>query len=284
MLSFRKMVTAGLFAVSVFPLSAQEVQFPAASPSQTINQRVGLTDIEIEYSRPGVKDREIFGGLIKYGEVWRTGANAATKITFSTPVTFGGEKVQAGTYSLFTIPGKTEWTVILNENPEQWGSYQYDESKDVVRVSAEVYNMDFSVETFLIDIGHIRDESAFLTFVWDTVAVSVPIEVDVKSVLVPQIEEVMSSDSEKKPFFQAALFYHDHDLDLDKAQMWAEQMVAQRDAFWSRHLLAKVLAKQGEKDAALAQAEKSRAMAIEAGDSSYVKSNDDLIASLVSNP
>ena len=115
---------------------APKLEFPAASPACTIKQRVGLTDIEIAYSRPGVKDRVIFGGIVPYGAVWRTGANNATKITFSAPVKLNGTDIPAGTYALFTIPGADEWTIIINKGAAQWGAFQYDEKADVARFKA----------------------------------------------------------------------------------------------------------------------------------------------------
>src|SRR5215471_15818281 len=124
------LIAAGLaLAAGAFGQAQQNI-FPSASPSCTLKQRIGLTDIEIVYSRPGVKDRTIFGGIVPFGQVWRTGANQATKISFSTPVKFNGAEVPAGTYALFTIPGEQEWTVILNRTTNQWGSFRYDEKTD----------------------------------------------------------------------------------------------------------------------------------------------------------
>ena len=123
----------GLAFVSRSSAQTPGVEFPAASPACTLKQRVGLTDIQVEYSRPGVKDRTIFGGIVPYGQVWRTGANQATKLTFSTPVKLEGHEIPAGTYALFTIPGENEWTIIINKNASQWGAFQYNEKDDVVR-------------------------------------------------------------------------------------------------------------------------------------------------------
>ena len=153
---------SGLFA------QAPKVDFPAASPACTLKQRVGLTDFEIVYSRPGVKGRTIFGGIVPWDQVWRTGANQATKITFNTPVKFNGTEVPAGTYGLFTIPGETEWTIILNKNSAQWGAYQYDAKDDVLRFKVQPGTLsDTRIETFCIEFNQIKDESAVLTLVWD---------------------------------------------------------------------------------------------------------------------
>ena len=115
---------------------APKIDFPLPSPQASVSQRVGLTDIQVSYHRPGAKGRVVFGGLVPYDHVWRTGANDATKISFSTPVKFNGTEIPAGTYELFTIPGKTEWTVIIHKNMSQWGAYSYDEKNDVARIKA----------------------------------------------------------------------------------------------------------------------------------------------------
>ncbi len=133
------------------PAQTPKVDFPAPSPACTLKQRIGLTDIEIAYSRPGVKGRTIFGSLVPYGQVWRTGANAATKITFSTPVKLNGTDVPAGTYALFTIPGEDEWTIIINKGATQWGAFQYDEKADVARFKATPLTSSKPMETFVIE-------------------------------------------------------------------------------------------------------------------------------------
>jgi hypothetical protein len=276
------LLAAGAFvAVSGFA-QTNNVEFPAPSPACTVKQRVGLTDIEIVYSRPGAKGREIFGGLVPYGTVWRTGANQATKITFSTPVKFEGAEVPAGTYGLFTIPGESEWTVILNKAPAQWGAYQYDEKKDLVRVKVTPVNLSEQVETFMIEWDNIRDESASLYLIWEHTLVPVRIEIELTSKLVPQIEQVMAAPGQRKPYYQAAMFYYDHGQDLQKARKWIDAAVAEREAFYTVHLKAKILAKLGDKEGAIAAAKRSTELAIKAEGpkSGYVKLNEDLIASL----
>jgi len=263
------------------------VNFPAASPACTLKQRVGLTDIEIAYSRPGVKDRTIFGGIVPYGQVWRTGANQATKLTFSTPVKLEGHDIPAGTYGLFTIPGPDQWTIIINKNAKQWGSFQYNEKDDVVRFQVMPGTLtDTRVETFAIEFNRIRDESAVLTLVWDRTVVPIRMEVDVTSKLVPQIEAAMSAPDKKQDgfYFQAATFYYNHDLDLKKALDWVNTGLADNPpiAYEMLHLKAEILAKQGDKAGAVAAAKQSSELAVKAEGpgSSFVKMNNDLIASL----
>jgi hypothetical protein len=269
-------------------LSAQtgRINFPAASPACTLKQRVGLTDIEIVYSRPGVKNRTIFGGIVPYGQVWRTGANQATKITFSTPVKLEGHDIPAGTYALFTIPGEDEWTIIINKDANQWGAFRYNEQDDVVRFEVKPATLtDTRVETFAIEFNRIRDESAVLTLVWDRTVVPIRMEVDVASKLVPEIEAAMSAPGKKQAglYFQAATFYYNHDLDQKKALDWVNAGLEDnpRIAYEMLHLKAQILAKQGDKAGAIAAAKRSTELAIKAEGpgSSFVKMNEDLIAS-----
>jgi len=265
--------------------AAPKIDFPAPSPASTLKQRVGLTDIEIVYSRPGAKDRQIFGGLVPYGKVWRTGANSATKISFSTPVKFGGISIPAGSYALFTIPDRKEWTVIVNKVTGQWGAYTYDSTNDLLRVKATVASTTQKVETFTISINDIRNESASLNLTWEKTRISVPIQVDVATTLVPQIEAAMAS-GEKLPdgtYYNAAAFYFDQGLDLKKAKDWIGRATDNpKPAFYMVHLKAKILAKLGEKDAAVAAAKQSTELAIvaEGPQSGFVKMNNDLIAGL----
>lgn len=261
--------------------AAYGLDFPAPSPACTLKQRVGLTDFEITYSRPGVKGRQVFGGLEPYGKVWRTGANASTKISFNTPITFGGHEVPAGTYALYSIPGEKEWTVILSKRTDLWGSFGYDPKDDVVRVTVEPVTLAQPVETFRIDINDIRDDSATLLLEWQNTRVPVPIGVDYADKLVAEIEATMSGPDPKKPYHQAAQFYYDHGHDLEKARTWIAQAVKENpNAYWSLHLQAKILARLGEKEAAEAAARKSIELASKNGDTSYIKSNNQLLDSL----
>jgi len=286
----RTLLFALLFAVgpaSASRLSAQtpQVNFPAASPACTLKQRIGLTDIEVVYSRPGVKNRTVFGGIVPYGQVWRTGANQATTISFSTPVKLEGVEIPAGKYALFTIPGEKEWTVIISKNAAQWGSFQYNEKDDVTRFKVNPVTLAESIETFTIEFNHIRDESAVLNLVWDKTVVPIHLSVEVTSQLVPQIEAAMAATGKKSDgfYFQAATFYYNHDLDQKKALDWVNAGLADnpRIAYEMLHLKAQILAKQGDKAGAIAAAKQSSELAIKAEgpSSSFVKMNQDLIAS-----
>ena len=277
----------GAFLTSAALAQAPAIDIPAPSPASTLKQRVGLTDIEIVYARPGVKGRKIFGGLEPFGSVWRVGANNATTITFSTPVNFGGTEVPAGKYALFAQLGREEWTVILSSANKQWGSYSYNAKDDVARATVKANSLgDVLVETFLIDINQIRDDSAVLNLVWENTAVSVPLKFDVVSKVQAQIEAVMASSAAKKPYIPAAMFYLDHKLDLKQAAQWMDLGIAEQPEnfrFPFTYRKARILAAAGDKAGARAAAELSLAGAKQAQGSlkdEYVRLNTELLARL----
>jgi hypothetical protein len=278
-------LVTGLFAQAPAP----KLEFPVASPAATVKQRVGLTDIEVNYSRPSMRGRKIFGSLEPYGKVWRTGANNATKISFSTAVKFGGADVPAGTYALFSIPGQDEWTVILNKVSGQWGSYSYDAANDIARVKAVPARLAAPVETFSIGFSNLASESAATLYLtWENVRVPVTIEVDVAGVLVPQLEAVMASADAKKPYLSAAMFYYENNLDLDKALAWMDAGLAEQpNAFWMVYRKGLILAKKGDKPGAIAAAQQSLELVKNAPANipaplkdEYVRLNEALLASL----
>ena len=277
--------TGGLVFTSRLGAQNPGVTFPAASPACTLKQRVGLTDVEIVYSRPGVKNRTIFGGIVPYRQVWRTGANASTKISFSTAVKLNGTEVPAGNYALYTIPDEKAWTVIIHKDTAA-SIFNYNPTNDLVRFQATPLRLAEPVETFTIDINDIRDESATLNLVWEKTRVPVKIEINLVSKLAPQIEAAMASPDKKQAgfYFQAATFYYNHDLDLKQALDWVNTGLADnpRIAYELLHLKAQILAKQGDKAGAIAAAKQSSDLAVKAEGpgSSFVKMNQDLIARL----
>ncbi|WP_438480146.1 DUF2911 domain-containing protein [Oleiharenicola lentus] len=281
------LLAASVFATGLLAQApaAPKLEFPQASPAGTIKQRVGITDIEVNYSRPSMKGRTIFGGLEAWGKVWRTGANSATKITFSTPVKFGGSDVPAGSYALFTIPEKTEWTVILNKVTGQWGAYTYDEKNDVVRVKAKPVALPLPIETFTITFNHLKDSSALLELAWEKTLVPVKIEVDVVTSLVPQIEAAMTAaDVKPGTYVQAAMFYYENNLDLKKAASWMDAAIAaQPKAYYLVYRKALILEKLGDKAGATATAQASLKAANEdtgAIKDEYVRLNETLLTRL----
>lgn len=271
---------AGAFAQTLPP----ELVLPDSSPASTLKQRVGATDIEIVYSRPSLRGRTAFGGLAPFGNVWRTGANSATRLTVSTDVKVQGATLAAGTYELFSIPGKDEWTVIFQKPAKQWGSYKYDQTNDVLRVTAKPDADTAPVESFTISLGDLRDDSATLALAWEKTRVPLKLQIDTAGILVPKIEAYMAGPTAKKPYVPAAMYYLDNNLDLKKALAWMDAAIAENPkAFYFVYRKAKVLAKMGDKGGALAAAQASLAGAAQASGEikeEYTRLNNDLIASL----
>ena len=274
-------LASGLVAQNAQP---PRINFPAASPSSTLKQKVGFTDVEVVYARPSARGRKVFGGLVPNGEVWRTGANSPTKITFSTPVKFGGTEVAAGSYGLYSIPGDGEWTVILNKVGERdWGAYNYKQENDVARVTAKSVTLARPVETFTIDLNDVKTESASLTLAWEKTQVAVKLEVDVVKDVVAQIDAAVGSGAQLPGgfYFQAASFYYDNNLDIAKAKSWIEEATKDGKApFYMLHGKAKILARAGDKEGAIAAAKASIAAADGMAKAEYVRLNEALIASL----
>jgi hypothetical protein len=251
-----------------------------------VKQKVGFTDVEVVYARPSMRGRKIFGGLLPFGEVWRTGANTATKVTFSTPVKISGTELPAGSYALYSIPDAREWTVIFNKVTGEWGAYSYKQENDALRVKAKPVALTVPVETFTIDINDVRTESATLNLEWEKTRVPVKLEVEVVKPVVAQIDSVMASGETLPPavYFTAAMFYYDNNLDLKKAKTWAEEATkGDKPLFYMLHGKAKILAKLGDKAGATEAAKKSVAAAEAQGGpaaSEYKRLNETLLASL----
>jgi len=255
--------TVALLGIGAGATSAQssaKLALPQASPAATLQQRVGLTDIEIKYSRPSARGRQVFGDLEPYGVVWRTGANSATTISFSTDVKFGGVDIPAGTYALASIPGKQEWTVILNKATQQWGAYAYDAKNDIARVTTTAVTIRHPVETFTIDLNDLRDDSATLDLSWQHTRVPVKLEFNTVAIGEKRIAAAMAGGKKLSApeYDSAAMFNLEHNLDLDKASDWIEAAIAaQPDAFYLYYHQAQILAKKGDKAGAIAAAKKS---------------------------
>lgn len=270
-----------LFVTALFQVHAQ-INMPAPSPQSTVSQKVGLTDISITYSRPGMKGREIYGGLVPYGQLWRTGANALPKLTLGDEVTMGGQKVPAGEYALLTIPDQAEWTIIINSKT-QGSTADYDESQDVARFTVKPTTLPEKVETFTIGFSDIKNEGANIDIEWENTRVRIPLEVEVDGRVMAQIEQLMANPeaSLANNYFQAASYYMTTDRDPKQALEWINKSVAIDDSrYWVVHLQAKILEKNGKKAEAKAAAEKSMKLAQEAGNNDYVQLNKDLIAGL----
>ena len=256
---------------------AQDLKLPAASSSQTVTQEFGLGTIKLSYARPSVKGRKIFGGLVPFNEVWRTGANSATLLTFSDDVKIEGTTLPAGEYGLFTIPGTTEWTVILNKDSKQWGAYEYKKENDVLRFKVKAEKLPVKKETFTIAFDDVMPTSCKMTLAWDNVSVPVKITTEVDGKVMANIEEAMKG--EKMPYFQAAAYYFENGKDLKKALEWATVAdAANEKAPWVKLLKGRIQLKMGDKKGAAATAEAGVKVAKEINNPEYIRLHSNLLA------
>jgi hypothetical protein len=286
--SFRLLGAVALTAILLVPSLVAQLVVPQPSPSSTLKQRVSITDVTVEYSRPSLKGRTAFGDLVPYGKLWRTAANQPTKITFSNDVTIGGTRLTAGTYTLFSIPDKKEWTVIFNKNSalRQWTDYKQEE--DAVRVKVKSSSLPSKVETFAIDITEIELHQAHLEIAWEKTSVKVPIQFNDKEKIVADAKEKATAagseaDATKSAntYFQAASYFYEAGLDAAQALEWVNASIAKRnEAFWVHHLKAKILVRLKKNAEALACATLSIEQAEKAKNDDYVALNKKLIAGL----
>lgn len=273
-----KLLALGISCCAILFSNAQSIKTPQPSPGQTIKQDFGISSIELNYSRPGIKGRKIFGDLVPYGKVWRTGANSATRIKFTDDVTIGGQPLKAGEYAIYTVPDEKEWQIIINKGSANWGT-DYKQEDDILRVKATPVKLDQPVETFTMQFANVKSNSADLQIIWDKTMVSVPITTDVDQKVMAQIDNAMNKDN--RPYFQAAMYYMETGRDLNKALTWLDKAIEQNpNAYWVYHQKANVLAKLGKKEEAKTTAQKSMELAKSANNDDYVKLNEKLIASL----
>lgn len=267
---------AVVFAASLFVANAQ-VKTPRPSPNAEVEQELGLTEIEVKYSRPSVKGRTIFGDLVPYGEMWRTGANSPTIVDFDDKVMVEGKAIEKGKYAMFTIPGKDNWTVVFNSNTKK-NAWEYDESTEVARFDVKPTALSNNVESFSIGFANLRDASCSMYLAWEKTQVSFKIEVNTDEAVMTSIEKTMAGP-EAYDKYLAARYYFENNKDLKKALTWVtEACDAMPDKYWMLKWKAEIQAANGMKKEAIATAEKSKALAAEAKNDSYVKMNDENIA------
>ncbi len=258
------------------PVFAQ-LKMPQVSSSQTVIQEFGLGRVTVKYSRPNVKGRKVFSDLAPFGEVWRTGANTVTTISFSDDVTLEGRPVKAGEYALLSIPGNDTWTIILNKDTKQWGAYSYKESEDVLRFTAKSSKTKDKTETFTIMFSDVTPNSATLNLLWDNTNVSVAMVTDVDSKVMANIEEAMKG--EKKPYMQAAVYYYDNGKDIAKALDWMNSIApAEQKTPWYNYWKAKIQLKSGDKAGAIASAKTGLEIAKTIKNAEYVRLNSAVLA------
>ncbi len=270
----KKLFALTLIALLSFSVNSQ-VKTPQPSPFQKIEQTVGLTDVTLEYSRPSMKGRTIFGGLVPYGKMWRTGANANTKITFSDNVMIGGKEVEAGSYAIFTKPNEEAWEVYFYSDANNWGTPQkWDEAKVAAKVKAKVYTMPLTVETFTMNFDNLSNDSVNLGMIWESVYVGVPIEFPTDKLVSKSIDAVMSGPS-SGDYYSSAVYYLTAGKDINQAKEWIDKAIETRDqpAFWYYRQQSLIYAKAGDKEGAIKAAKTSLKLAQEAGNDDYIALN-----------
>ena len=258
-----------------------KITTPQPSPKATVEQRVGLTDISVEYSRPGVKGRAVFGDLVPFGKTWRTGANSNTKVTFSSDVSIDGQTLNAGSYGLYTVPNENSWEIIFYSESDNSGvPRDWDDTKIVAKTSVEVYSMPMNVETFTITFDDVSSTSAVIGLLWEKTYVGIKFEVPTDKLVSETIDAVMAASPEAGDYYNAAIYYRQQDLDIKKANEWMEKAMSltENPAFWQLRQQSLIYAKMGDTEKAIAVAEKSLELSKKAGNEAYIKMNTQSLA------
>jgi len=261
----RHAVALAIIALSARNLHAQGPELPAPSPRAKVEQRVGVTDMSVEYSSPGVKGREIWGALVPYDELWRAGANAATKLTSSRDFTFAGKAVPAGSYAYYAIPGRTTWTVILNSNANASGTTGYDEKKNVATVQVTPTRLAEPRERLTFLFANTTDDSTHLDLEWENLRVRVPITVDTRTFVSANMEKALGDAW--RPHFASARYLLESGGDLDVALRHVDTSIGIQPTWWNNWIKAQILAKRGDRDDAVVAAERAQQLGV--GDSVY---------------
>lgn len=247
---------AALHLAGVAAAQQPQLAFPRPSPKATVSQTVGVTDVTLNYSRPGVKGRTIWGELVPYNEVWRTGANENTTITFSTPVTIGGKELPAGTYGLQTLPTQNEWTVIFSKDAELWGAFNYKPENDALRIQAKPEPADFQ-EQMGFAFENVTDNSAEVVLRWEKLRVPFTVEVDTPKMVAQAAQAIVRWQTP----YQAANYCIQSGNCLDEAGRWLDSSIALQDNFWNQRAKAQLLAKRNDFKSAVTHGEKALAAA-----------------------
>ena len=269
-----------LFTVN---LSFSQINTPRVSPASEVEQMVGLTEIEIEYSRPSMRGREVFGNLVPFGKVWRTGADNSTKISFDTDVIISGKTIQSGTYSIFSIPNKESWEIIFYSDVELWGvPRDWSENKIVFSSMFDVKKLKKSntVETFTISFNDLTNNDVNMSISWENTSVDIKIEVPTRSVVESDINKVLSDNPKSSDYYAAAVFYRQENINLDKALEWMNKAIEMNESprFWQYRQQSLIMAANDKFAEALDAAKKSLNLAIEADNQDYIKMNRESIA------
>jgi hypothetical protein len=274
-----KSITLALIILLGSNAIAQQLKVPAASPTQTVKQAFGISEITIEYSRPGVKGRVVFGEVVPFGKIWRTGANSTTKITFGDDVKIEGVDVKAGTYGFYTIPNADSWEIMLYKDLTLGGNVaNYKTENEVLKVKVKPSTLANKVETFTMGLADITSTTANIELTWENTRVAISVVTEIDSKIMKTIESTIVQDT--RPFYQAASYYYENNKDLKQALEWTEKaIVANPKAYWVVLLKAKIQLKLNDKKGAIATANQVIVIATADKDDSFVKQAEKLIAS-----
>tara|TARA_X000001036_G_scaffold169553_1_gene160449 strand:+ start:5291 stop:6133 length:843 start_codon:yes stop_codon:yes gene_type:complete len=265
--------------VNYFGLNAQ-ILIPQSSPRAQFTQKVGLTTVEIDYSRPAVRGRKIMGNLVRYDEIWRTGANKNTIISFSDPVQIEGNTLPAGQYGLYTRPSSNQWKVYFYKSTNNWGlPNPWDDSEVALSLIITPSFFEYKIENFTITISDINSDAAQLNLIWENTLLSIPFEVPTKAKAMESINETMAGNPKPNDYYNAALYFLQENMDLNQAKNWMEIAIAKRDtpAFWMHYRYALILLELNDNKGALTASKKSLALAEKAENKDYVILNKELI-------
>jgi len=268
---------AGLALMALGTDGQAQIATPSASPTAELKTRVGLTDVTILYSRPSMKGRAIFGKeVVPFGTAWRTGANSATKLSFSEDVKLGGAELKKGDYALLTVPGASEWKVMLHKyDGTNWSAYV--EKTPAATFMAMPKMLAEPVESFTIDVNAYTSESASIDLSWEKTRVSLPLNVNTDAKVMAAIDKLMAGPT-PADMYAAGAYYHDAKKDLNKALEWVQKGNAANSQYWTLRKEALILADLGKKAEAIAVATRSLDMARKAGNDEYVRMNEASIA------
>ncbi|MCF8237442.1 MAG: DUF2911 domain-containing protein [Saprospiraceae bacterium] len=266
-----------LFAFATLSLTAQ-IKTPAPSPMCKITQTVGLTEVSLEFSRPSIKGRNIFGDLVPFGTMWRTGANASSKISFSDDVSIEGNAIKAGQYAIYTIPGENDWEVILYSDVSHWGTPdEWKADQEAARFKVKSYSMPVTVESMTFMIDNLENDKAQLSLIWDKTIVPMTLTVPTDELVMKTINRTMNGPV-AGDYYSAGRYYFESGKDKGKALEYVQKANSMDPKFWTLRMESLILADMGKKKDAIAAAKKSLAMATEAKNEDYVRMNEKSIA------
>lgn len=278
-----KKTTLLFIALCVSAFGFGQVTVPQASTASTLKERIGLTQVEVNYSRPNKNKRVIFGNVVPFGQIWRTGANANTTIEFSDDVIIDGQTLKAGKYAIFTKPEEKQWEVYFYSENDNWGNQvKWDESKISAKTTAEVNYLPFSTETFTIAIEDIRMDRGALTFRWENTYVPVEIVVPTDKKAMASIEKTMAGEAKTQDYIQAANYYFQSGKDIQQAKEWIDKGISMMETapYYFLYSQAVISEKAGDKQAAVQISKKSLEAAEKAGDQAYIRQNKELLERL----